>query len=287
VITSNFPIPGFGVVPINAFVLHGSEPVLVDTGAAVERDEFMTALQSVIDPLDLRWIWLTHPDFDHIGSLSPLLDANPNIRVITTFLGMGIMSLFEPLPLERVRLVNPGQQIILGERTLTAWKPPAFDNPSTTGFVDNTSGALICSDCFGALLGAVPQSAADLTLEELRQGQVFWAPPQRPTNTGPPITGAWTPCCADTGPPPTSSTSPARQPTGREEPNRNSRTNEVKEPWGPGPKVGNPRVNYSSAAAHRACRMAQIPQRTVYKHGNTNTVTARRFVLDAEQRRQP
>jgi len=69
VITSNFPIPGFGVVPINAFVLHGSEPVLVDTGAAVERDEIMTALQSVIDPLDLRWIWLTHPDFDHIGSL--------------------------------------------------------------------------------------------------------------------------------------------------------------------------------------------------------------------------
>jgi hypothetical protein len=85
------------------------------------------------------------------------------------------MSLFDPFPLERVRLVNPGQQIILSERTLTAWKPPAFDNPSTTGFVDNTSGALICSDCFGALLGAVPQSAADLTLEELRQGQVFWA----------------------------------------------------------------------------------------------------------------
>src|ERR1019366_2396962 len=85
------------------------------------------------------------------------------------------------------------------------------------------------------------------------------APPQRPTNTGPPITGVWTPCCADTGPPPTSSTSPARQPTGREEPNRNSRTNEAKEPWGPGPKVGNPRVNYSSAAAHRACQDGPDP----------------------------
>jgi hypothetical protein len=24
--------------------------------------------------------------------------------------------------------------------------------------------------------------------------------------------------------------------------------------------------------------MAQIPQQTVYKHGNTNTITARRFV---------
>ena len=32
---------------------------------------------SVIDPGELRWIWLTHTDFDHIGSLATLLDANP------------------------------------------------------------------------------------------------------------------------------------------------------------------------------------------------------------------
>jgi len=175
VLTSSFPIPGFGFVPINAFVLHGSEPVLIDTGAVVEREDFMTALRSVIDPCDLKWIWLTHPDFDHIGSLSPLLDANPDIRVITTFLAVGIMSLFAPLPMDRVHLVNPGQNITVGERTLTAWKPPAFDNPSTTGFLDDTSGALFSSDCFGALLAAVPASAADLSGEELRQGQVFWA----------------------------------------------------------------------------------------------------------------
>ena len=54
VLTSSFPIPGFGLVPINAFVLHGPEPVLVDTGAVVERDEFMTVLRSVIDPADLK-----------------------------------------------------------------------------------------------------------------------------------------------------------------------------------------------------------------------------------------
>jgi hypothetical protein len=30
VLTSSFPIPGFGLAPINAFVLHGPEPILVD-----------------------------------------------------------------------------------------------------------------------------------------------------------------------------------------------------------------------------------------------------------------
>ena len=175
VLTSAFPIPGYGLVPINAFVIKGSEPVLVDTGAVVESEEFMTALRSVIDPTELKWIWLTHTDFDHIGSLHRLLAENPRLRVITNFLGVGIMSLSAPLPLDRVHLVNPGEKITVGDRTLTAVKPPAFDNPSTTGFYDDKSGVFFSSDCFGALLSAVPQNAADLSDKELRDGQVFWA----------------------------------------------------------------------------------------------------------------
>jgi flavorubredoxin len=175
VLASNFPIPGYGVVPINAFVIKGSEPVLVDTGAVVHGEDFMSALRSVIDPADLKWIWLTHTDFDHIGSLHQLLAENPKLRVITTFLGVGIMGLSAPLPLDRVYLVNPGEKITVGNHTLTAVKPPAFDNPSTTGFYDDKSGVLFSSDCFGALLSAVPQNAAELSDTDLRDGQVFWA----------------------------------------------------------------------------------------------------------------
>jgi flavorubredoxin len=175
VLTSNIAIPGFGLVPVNAFVIKGQEPILVDTGPVIERDEFMTALRSVIDPADLRWIWLTHTDFDHIGCLHQLLDEQPQIRLITTFLGVGIMSLTAPLPMDRLYLLNPGQKLTVGDRTLAAFKPPAFDNPSTTGFLDESSGVLFSSDCFGALLQEVPENAADLTDEQLREGQVFWA----------------------------------------------------------------------------------------------------------------
>lgn len=175
VITSSFPIPGFGFVPVNAFVLKGSEPVLVDTGTVVESPDFMSTLRSIIDPADLRWIWLTHTDADHIGSLHQLLEENPRLRVITTFLGVGIMSLFAPLPMDRVNFVNPGEKITVGDRTLTAVRPPAFDSPSTTGFYDDRSGAFFSSDCFGALLADPPQNAADLSDKDLREGQIFWA----------------------------------------------------------------------------------------------------------------
>ena len=175
ILTSNFPIPGYGFVPVNAFVIKDSEPILVETGAAFESREFMYALRSVIDPADLKWIWLSHTDFDHIGSLHLLLKENPRLRVITTFLGMGIMGLTAPLPVDRVHFVNPGEKITLGDRTLTAIKPPVFDNPCTTAFYDAKSGAFFSSDCFGALLQTVPQSAAALSDKDLRDGQVVWA----------------------------------------------------------------------------------------------------------------
>ena len=75
----------------------------------------------------------------------------------------------------RLHLLNPGQQLTVGDRTLSALRPPVFDNPATTGFHDDTSGALFSSDCFGALLQAAPENAADLSDQELREGQVFWA----------------------------------------------------------------------------------------------------------------
>jgi flavorubredoxin len=107
--------------------------------------------------------------------VSQLLAEYPDIKVITTFLGVGIMSVSDPLPMDRVHLVNPGQSITLGSRTLTAFRPPTFDNPSTTGFFDTSSGVLFPADCFGALLQDVPRNAADLSEGDLREGQVFWA----------------------------------------------------------------------------------------------------------------
>jgi hypothetical protein len=144
VITTAVAIPALGSIAINAFVLHGSEPVLVDTGTVAGAPEFMTALSSIIDPSELRCVGI-----------------------------MGLSS--APLPMDRVHLINPGQSVTVGDRRLTAVRPPVYDNPITTGFVDDRSGILFSSDCFGALLPAVPEDAADLDTAELQAGQVRWA----------------------------------------------------------------------------------------------------------------
>lgn len=181
VLSVYFPIPGFGGLPINAFVIKGQEPVLVDAGPTLDGDgndateAFMDSLRQVIDPVDLKWIWLTHTDRDHVGSLQRVLEAAPNARVVTTFLAVGKMNLSTPLPMDRVYLLNPGERLDLKDRVLTAVKPPSFDAPETVGLYDSKSRALFSSDCFGALTAGPTEDAADLSEADLREGQLTWA----------------------------------------------------------------------------------------------------------------
>jgi flavorubredoxin len=175
VVPSYFPIPGLGIVPVNAFVLKAAQPVLVDTGLVPLSDEFMETLSSVIDPGDLRWLWLTHTDQDHIGSLWRVLETSPKLRIITTYLGVGKMSLFAPLPMDRVYLLNPGQSINIGDRILTAIKPPSYDALETTGFYDPKAETFFSADCFGALMSEPVGNAAEMGAEKLREAMVFWA----------------------------------------------------------------------------------------------------------------
>ena len=42
------PIPGIGLLPVNAFVIKAREPVLMDTGLGEDRGEFMKALDMAL-----------------------------------------------------------------------------------------------------------------------------------------------------------------------------------------------------------------------------------------------
>ena len=80
------PVKG-GVLPVNAFVLHAAEPVLIDTGRHVDADDFLAALDSIVGVSNLRWIWLTHDDADHTGNLQRVMELAPDARLVTTPLG--------------------------------------------------------------------------------------------------------------------------------------------------------------------------------------------------------
>jgi len=171
VLPAHFPIPGAGFLPVNAFVIKAKEPVLVDTGTGIDSEEFMKTLRSVIDPRNLKWVWLTHDDADHTGNLQKILEAAPNARLAAYSLAVLRMSTAWPVPMDRVYWLNPGDSINVGDRKLTAVRPPLFDNPTTIGIYDDKSEAFFSADCFGAIIQLPAQSTDDVAEGDEETGE--------------------------------------------------------------------------------------------------------------------
>lgn len=174
VLPSHMRVPGVGAIPINAFVLHAEQPVLVDTGLGVDGPEFVEALRSVLDPEDLRWIWLTHDDADHTGSLEAVMAAAPSAQLVCHGLAALRMKTWWEVPLDRVRAMGPGDRLDVGDRELHAVRPPTFDNPMSIGCFDDRTATLFAVDSFGAILPTPVDDLADIAEGDLVAGMVAW-----------------------------------------------------------------------------------------------------------------
>jgi SagB-type dehydrogenase family enzyme len=72
------PVPG-----LPAGQLDGDprqEPIVVDTGRPHPHRQLVPQVFSLVDPEDIRWIYLSHDDGDHMGSLHRLLELAPTPR---------------------------------------------------------------------------------------------------------------------------------------------------------------------------------------------------------------
>lgn len=174
VLPSWLPLPGMGALPVNSFLLKGREPVLVDTGLGMLGDAFLAALEGEIDLDDLRWIWLSHMDADHVGNLARVLDRAPHARVVTNFLGQGKMML-AGLDTSRVHLLEPGMVLEAGGHRLNPLRPPYYDAPETIGFFDETDRVFFAADSFGAVLPRTAHEIDEFDDETLRDGLVGWS----------------------------------------------------------------------------------------------------------------
>ena len=180
VFPTNLPLPGVGVLPINAYLLLAEEPVLIDTGMATDGDQFIDALTSIVDPAALRWVWLTHDDADHTGNIQRVFELAPQARLVTHAFSALRMSSWWPVPFDRVHAIRPGDRIAVGDRTLRAVPPPLYDNPLSTGLIDEATGAFFSVDSFGALLPEPTEDASEVPEDALAGGMLAWATSDSP-----------------------------------------------------------------------------------------------------------
>ncbi len=144
--------PGAPVsVNLNSMVIRAAEPVVVDTGSARFEREWLEAVGSVVDLADVRWVFVSHEEGDHVGNALALLDHAPRATLLTTwFLDERFSVDHGDLPLDRQRWVYDGERVPAGDRELVVVRPPVFDGPATRGLFDPSTGVYWAVDAFGS-----------------------------------------------------------------------------------------------------------------------------------------
>ena len=109
-----FVIPTIAAAPdgtfvsANSLVIRGAEPVIVDTGCALVRDDWAERAFSVVEPEDVRWIVITHDDHDHIGNIDLVLERCPNATLVVNYLIVARLVADVELPIDRMQWKNEG-----------------------------------------------------------------------------------------------------------------------------------------------------------------------------------
>jgi flavorubredoxin len=165
--TDTFLIPNLApaddvYVPVNSMLIRGAEPIVVDTGAPVHRAHWLEQVFSLVDPEDIRWVFLSHEDADHTGGLDEILEAAPNATLVQNAFGAERLALERPVPLHRSIWREPGECFDAGDRRLRLVLPPIFDGPATRGLLDERTGILWAVDAFGALTPGAAHHIDDL-----------------------------------------------------------------------------------------------------------------------------
>jgi len=165
VTSDTFLIPTIAAEPSGAFisantlVIRGAEPVIVDTGCSLVREDWLAKVFSVVEPDDVRWVFVSHDDHDHIGNLETVLDLCPQATLVGNWTMTARLGGDIELPLHRMRWVDAGESFDVGDRTLHLVRPPLFDSPATRGLFDASTGVLWAVDTFGAMVqGAIVEA---------------------------------------------------------------------------------------------------------------------------------
>ena len=162
-------------VYLNSMVILGREPMIVDTGTPANREQWMTDVFSLVDPDDVRWVFLSHDDVDHSGNLDEVMTRCPNATLVCNWAMIERHSNCFEFPLDRCRWVMDGEPLDIGDRTLHAVRPPVYDSPTTRGLFDPSTGVYWAVDTFATPLPDPMMGIADLDPEFWAEGMSLFA----------------------------------------------------------------------------------------------------------------
>lgn len=134
----------------NSYLVRGSEKtVLIDTADPAFEEELITNLvRAGIEKID--YIVANHAEQDHSGSIPIILELFPAAKVIATPKCAELLNYLLNVPSERIKTVEDGEKLSLGDCTLEFIYAPFVHWPETMLTFLVEEGVLFSCDLFGA-----------------------------------------------------------------------------------------------------------------------------------------
>ncbi len=136
----------------NSYVIKGSEKtVIIDGVDPMFEDEFLEALKKTkIEKVD--YIVSNHAEQDHSGSIPKMLELYPDAKVVTNKKCMDLLKTHLHIPEEKFHVINDGDEISLGDKTLKFIFTPWVHWPETLVTYLVEDKILFSCDFFGSHL---------------------------------------------------------------------------------------------------------------------------------------
>jgi flavorubredoxin len=161
---------------LNSMVITGAEPVIVDTGTSTNRTQWLEDVFGIVDPADVRWVYVSHDDIDHTGNLAEVMTACPGAVLVCSWAVIERHANACAFPLGRCRRVNDGDSFEAGDRRLLVVRPPVWDSPTTRGLLDQHTGVYWGADAFACVMpGEAVSTVAELDPEFWADGMALFA----------------------------------------------------------------------------------------------------------------
>ncbi len=154
----------------NSYVIKDEKNALIDTVKEGFESQLLERLEHAgIDDLD--YIIVNHIEMDHAGSLEKVLEEYPDVQIVTNKRAKkGLVDAYG-MDVEDVKIVETGDELTLGEKTLTFLKTTMVHWPDSMVTYAVEDNVLFSNDAFG--LHFASKKRFDDEFDDQEMGKIF------------------------------------------------------------------------------------------------------------------
>lgn len=151
-----WPITREGI-SYNAYLINDQKKALIDLTKSFKANELFNQIDAIANITQLDYVVINHMEPDHSGTLQTLRRIAPHATILGTQKTKDMLESFYGIT-ENVKVIQDGDTLPLGRRTLRFLSTPMVHWPETMMTYDTSDGILFSGDGFGgygALRGTI------------------------------------------------------------------------------------------------------------------------------------